>query len=104
MRIGNSAYIGDETLIRLAVQNADKSCTTQGLAEWIHRSVSYTEPLMAQLRNAGIVVTAWTRRRLHPRRTRSFDHRPGGVAGRRCAIEFGEQSTKRRHVLSRGHQ
>ena len=43
MQISSSAYMGVETLVRLAVQNADKPCTTQGLAEWINRSVSYTE-------------------------------------------------------------
>lgn len=56
MRISNSAYMGVETLVRLAVQTGDKPCTTQGLAEWINRSVSYTEGLMARLRNAGLVV------------------------------------------------
>ena len=57
MQISSSAYMGVETLVRLAVQSPDKPCTTQGLAEWINRSVSYTETLMAQLRNAGIVVS-----------------------------------------------
>jgi len=57
MQISSSAYMGVETLVRLAVQNADKPCTTQGLAEWINRSVSYTETLMAQLRDAGLVVS-----------------------------------------------
>lgn len=37
--------MGVETLVRLAVQRADTPCTTQGLAEWINRSVSYTETL-----------------------------------------------------------
>jgi Rrf2 family iron-sulfur cluster assembly transcriptional regulator len=57
MQISSSAYIGVETLVRLAAQNADKPCSTQGLAEWINRSVSYTEKLMARLRNAGLVVS-----------------------------------------------
>lgn len=57
MQISSSAYMGVETLVRLAVQNADKPCTTQGLAEWINRSVSYTESLMARLCNAGLVVS-----------------------------------------------
>jgi Rrf2 family iron-sulfur cluster assembly transcriptional regulator len=56
MQISSSNYMGVETLVRLAVQNANKPCTTQGLAEWINRSVSYTESLMAQLINAGLVV------------------------------------------------
>lgn len=56
MQISSSAYMGVETLVRLAVQNADKPCT-QGLAEWINRSVSYTESLMARLSNAGLVVS-----------------------------------------------
>jgi len=57
MQISSGAYMGVETLVRLAVQNVDKPCTTQGLAEWINQSVSYTETLMAQLRNAGLVVS-----------------------------------------------
>lgn len=57
MQISSSAYMGVETLVRLAAQNADKPCTAQGLAEWINRSVSYTENLMARLRNAGLVVS-----------------------------------------------
>lgn len=56
MQISDSAYMGVETLVRLAVQGADKPSTTQGLAEWMNRSVSYTKTLMAQLRNAGLVV------------------------------------------------
>lgn len=55
MQISSSAYMGVETLVRLAVQRADTPCTTQGLAEWINRSVSYTETLMARLRTAGLV-------------------------------------------------
>ena len=57
MQISSSAYMGVETLVRLAVQSADKPCSTRGLAEWINRSVSYTETLMAQLRKAGLVVS-----------------------------------------------
>jgi Rrf2 family protein len=49
--------MGTETLVHLAVQVADKPRSTKGLAEWINRSVSYTETLMAQLRNAGPVVS-----------------------------------------------
>jgi Rrf2 family iron-sulfur cluster assembly transcriptional regulator len=58
MQISSSAYFGVETLVRLAMQNADKPSTTQGLAEWMNRSVSYTETLMTQLRNAGLVSFA----------------------------------------------
>lgn len=57
MRISSSAYMGVETLVRLAAQSADQPCSTKGLAEWINRSVSYTETLMAQLRKAGLVVS-----------------------------------------------
>ena len=57
MQISSSAYMGVETLVRLALQNADKPCSTKGLAEWINWSVSYTETLMAQLRSAGLVVS-----------------------------------------------
>lgn len=49
MQISSSAYMGVETLVYLAVQVADKPYSTKGLAEWINRSVSYTESLMAQL-------------------------------------------------------
>ena len=56
MQISPSAYMGVETLVRLAAQDADRPCTTRGLAEWINRSVSYTEGLMARLRDAGLVV------------------------------------------------
>ena len=57
MLISSSAYLSVETLVRLAVQSVDKPCSTRGLAEWINRSVSYTETLMAQLRKAGLVVS-----------------------------------------------
>ena len=57
MQISSSAYMGVETLVRLAAQNADKPCSTKGLAEWINQSVSYTETLMARLREAGLVVS-----------------------------------------------
>ncbi|WP_119168180.1 RrF2 family transcriptional regulator [Algihabitans albus] len=57
MQISGSAYMSVETLVRLAAQGADKPCTTQGLAESINRSVSYTESLMARLRGAGLVVS-----------------------------------------------
>ena len=57
MQISSSAYMGVETMVRLVVQNADKPCSTKGLADWINRSVSYTEGLMAQLRKAGLVAS-----------------------------------------------
>ena len=57
MQISTSAYMSVETLVRLAAQSADTPCTTRGLAEWINRSVSYTEGLMARLRKAGLVVS-----------------------------------------------
>ena len=59
MRIGSSAYLGVATLMRLAVQTADTPCTTlptHRLAEWINRSVSSKETLMARLRTAGPVA------------------------------------------------
>ena len=57
MQISNSAYTGVEVLLRLAVQNTDRPCTTQALARSINRSLSYTEALMARLRSAGLVVS-----------------------------------------------
>ena len=56
MQISSSAYLSVETLVRLAVQSEDKPCSTRGLAEWINQSVSYTETLMAQLGEAGLVT------------------------------------------------
>ena len=55
MQISSSTYMGVETLVRLAARKADTPCTTQVLADWINRSVSYTETLMARLRRAGLV-------------------------------------------------
>ena len=57
MQISRNAYMGVETLVRLAVQNADRPCSTKVLAEWINCSVLYTETLTAQLRKAGLVVS-----------------------------------------------
>lgn len=59
MQIHSSAYLGVETLVRLAAYDTDKPCTTRGLAQWINRSVAYTEGLMARLCAAGLAV-AWT--------------------------------------------
>jgi len=56
MKISSKAHMGVEILVRLAIKNGDKPYNTWGLAEWINRSVSFTETLMAQLRNAGLVV------------------------------------------------
>ena len=56
MQMSSMAYAGVEALVRLAAQAADKPCTAQGLAEWINRSATYTESLMARLRHAGLVV------------------------------------------------
>ena len=55
MQIGTSTYLSVEALVLLAVQSPDTRCTKQGLAEWINRSVSYTESIMARLRTAGLV-------------------------------------------------
>ena len=55
MKISSSAYMGVESLVRLAASSAHAPCTVQGLAEWINHSVSYTENLMVRLRYAGLV-------------------------------------------------
>ncbi len=55
MQISNSAYMGVEVLVRLAAYEPDRPCTAQALAEWIHRSQSYTETLLLHLRAAGLV-------------------------------------------------
>jgi len=55
MQISNSAYMGVEILVRLAAYEPDRPCTAQALAEWIHRSMSYTEALMSRLSAAGLV-------------------------------------------------
>ncbi len=57
MQFSSSAYMGVETLVRLAVEGADKPCSTRTLAGRINRSVSFTEGLMARLRKAGLVVS-----------------------------------------------
>jgi Rrf2 family protein len=49
--------LGVELLVRLAARNADPPCTTETLARSIRRSLSYTEQLIAQLREAGLVKT-----------------------------------------------
>ena len=55
MQISNSAYMGVEVLVCLAAYEPARPCTAQALAEWIHRSLSYTETLMSRLRAAGLV-------------------------------------------------
>ncbi len=57
MQISSSAYLGVETLLRLAAKPASGPCTARSLAACIKRSVSYTETLMAQLRAAGLVAS-----------------------------------------------
>jgi len=54
MQISNTAYLGVESLVRLATSSTP--CTTEGLAQSIHCSVSYTEGLMASLHTAGFVT------------------------------------------------
>ena len=56
MPISNSAHMAVEMLVLLAAQKTDTPCPTETLAEWINRSVSYTNPLLAQLRAAGLVT------------------------------------------------
>lgn len=55
MKIGSSAYLAVESLVRLVACDADRACTTESLARSISRSVSYMEQLMVQLREAGLV-------------------------------------------------
>ena len=55
MQISTSTYLSVEALVLLAAQIPDTRCTKQGLAEWINRSVSYTETIMTRLRAAGLV-------------------------------------------------
>lgn len=55
MKISSRAYMGVESLVRLAACSPHAPCTVQGLAEWINHSVSYTETLMARLRAAELV-------------------------------------------------
>lgn len=55
MNIRPSAYLGVEIMAHLASSSADRPRTVQFLAASIQRSVSYTQELMAGLRNAGLV-------------------------------------------------
>jgi Rrf2 family transcriptional regulator, iron-sulfur cluster assembly transcription factor len=53
--MGRDPFLAVEVLARLTSCNEDKPGNTEWLAESIHRSISYTEALMAQLRRAGFV-------------------------------------------------
>lgn len=53
------AYMGVESMIRLAVIGGDSVCTTQDMALWLCRSESFTQTLMARLRAAGLVNTRY---------------------------------------------
>ncbi len=55
MKISNIAFMGVESMVRLAVFGENTPCTTQGMAAWLNRSESYTEILMARLHAAGLV-------------------------------------------------
>jgi len=56
--ISDSAYFAVETLVRLVASSADRLRTSESLAQSIARSVSYTEGLLADLSDAGLVQTA----------------------------------------------
>jgi len=54
-QVRHNPFLAVEVLARLASCNEDTPGNTEWLAESIHRSISYTEALMAQLRRAGFV-------------------------------------------------
>jgi Rrf2 family transcriptional regulator, iron-sulfur cluster assembly transcription factor len=56
MQITNSAYFAVECMAHLTGCTLDRPGKTLWLAQAIHRSVSYTEALMARLRRAGLVT------------------------------------------------
>ena len=56
MQITNSAYLAVECMAHLTGCTRARPGKTLWLAEAIHRSVSYTEALMARLRRAGLVT------------------------------------------------
>lgn len=56
MQITNSAYLAVECMAHLTGCTLDRPGKTLWLAQAIHRSVSYTEALMARLRKAGLVT------------------------------------------------
>lgn len=55
MKISDMAYMGVESMIRLAAIGEDRVCPTQDIAQWLCRSESFTEILMARLHTAGLV-------------------------------------------------
>ncbi len=59
MQISNMAYMGVESMVRLAVFGENTPCTTQGMAAWLNRSEPYTEILMARLHAAGLVKVSY---------------------------------------------
>lgn len=59
MQISNMAYMGVESMVRLAVFGENTPCTMQGLAVWLNHSESYTEILMARLHAAGLVKISY---------------------------------------------
>lgn len=56
MQITTSAYLAVECMAHLTDCTLDRPGKTLWLAQAIHRSVSYTEALMARLRRAGLVT------------------------------------------------
>jgi Rrf2 family transcriptional regulator, iron-sulfur cluster assembly transcription factor len=56
MQITNSAYLAVECMAHLTGCTFERPGKTLWLAQAIHRSVSYTEALMARLRRAGLVT------------------------------------------------
>lgn len=56
MQITNSAYLAVECMAHLNDCTLDRPGKALWLAQAIHRSVSYTEALMARLRKAGLVT------------------------------------------------
>ncbi|MFT5487625.1 MAG: DNA-binding IscR family transcriptional regulator [Paracoccaceae bacterium] len=53
MKITTNAYMGVESLVRLAMCSRQSPRSAQRMAEWINHSVSYTDSLLARLRAAG---------------------------------------------------
>ena len=58
MELSGNAYLGVESLARLAAFGFARPCTTRQVAQWIGRSEPYTEALMACLQSAGFVTAA----------------------------------------------
>lgn len=55
MDISASTYFAVETMARLIASSPDRPCAVESLAQSIARSESYTEELLAELGNAGLV-------------------------------------------------